>query len=71
MDNLLAKIQNKKAQVGIIGMGYVGLPLAMEFGRAGLAVTGFEVDEAKAKEHLARFVTTLLEAHLIVEVADP
>jgi UDP-N-acetyl-D-glucosamine dehydrogenase len=38
------KIRNKTAQIGIIGMGYVGLPLAVEFGKAGFNVTGLDVD---------------------------
>lgn len=40
-------IRNKSACVGVIGLGYVGLPLAIEFGQAGFDVIGFEVDEAK------------------------
>ena len=42
-------IQDKKAKIGIIGMGYVGLPLAIEFARAGFSVTGFEVDARKVE----------------------
>jgi UDP-N-acetyl-D-glucosamine dehydrogenase len=45
--NLLEKIRNKKARVGVIGLGYVGLPLAVEFAKAGLDVTGFDVDRSK------------------------
>lgn len=37
----------RKAKVGVIGLGYVGLPLAVEFARAGFDVTGFDVDESK------------------------
>lgn len=44
---LLDKIASKKAPVGIIGLGYVGLPLAMEFCRAGFRVTGFDRDTEK------------------------
>jgi len=33
------KIKNRTARVGIIGLGYVGLPLAMEFAKAGFSVT--------------------------------
>lgn len=42
--DLLEKISSRKAQVGILGMGYVGLPLAMEFAKAGFQVTGFDVN---------------------------
>ena len=46
---LITKIRNKTAKVGIIGLGYVGLPLALEFGKAGFKVTGFDIDIAKVK----------------------
>jgi len=42
--NLHTKIQNRQARVAIIGLGYVGLPLAVEFARSGFNVVGFEVD---------------------------
>jgi UDP-N-acetyl-D-glucosamine dehydrogenase len=41
-------IETKEARVGVIGLGYVGLPLAVEFARRGLHATGFEVDTKKA-----------------------
>jgi UDP-N-acetyl-D-glucosamine dehydrogenase len=40
-------IEKKKAKVGVIGLGYVGLPLVMAFCRKGFAVLGFDVDEEK------------------------
>ena len=43
----LDKIKDRSAKVGIIGLGYVGLPLAIEFGRAGFPVIGFDVDPKK------------------------
>lgn len=45
--NLLDRIRNKNLRVGVIGLGYVGLPLAVEFAKAGLDVTGFDVDQSK------------------------
>ena len=48
--NLKQKIDSRKARVGIIGLGYVGLPLAVEFARAGFDVTGFDVDASKVTE---------------------
>jgi UDP-N-acetyl-D-glucosamine dehydrogenase len=45
--DLLARINNGTARVGIIGLGYVGLPLAVEFARAGFSVLGFDVDLEK------------------------
>jgi UDP-N-acetyl-D-glucosamine dehydrogenase len=44
---LLDRIRSRTARVGVIGLGYVGLPLAVEFARAGFDVTGFDVDPAK------------------------
>jgi UDP-N-acetyl-D-glucosamine dehydrogenase len=44
---LLDRIRTKQAHIGVIGLGYVGLPLAVEFARAGFHVTGFDVDQAK------------------------
>ena len=43
-------IRDKRAQVGVIGLGYVGLPLATEFARQGLAAIGFEVDTHKVAQ---------------------
>jgi UDP-N-acetyl-D-glucosamine dehydrogenase len=52
--SLKDKIENRTARVGIIGLGYVGLPLAVEFAREGFDVTGFDVDEAKVAAINAR-----------------
>ena len=41
------KIRNRTARVGVIGLGYVGLPLAMEFAKAGFSVTGIDIQESK------------------------
>ncbi len=41
------KIRSRTARVGIVGLGYVGLPLGVEFARAGFYVTGIDVGEAK------------------------
>jgi len=46
---LLEKIRNKTARVGILGCGYVGLPLARTFCGAGFRVLGYDVDPAKVK----------------------
>jgi len=47
---LLERIRDTRARIGIIGLGYVGLPLAVEFARAGFDVTGFDVDQAKISQ---------------------
>ena len=41
------KIIEKRARVGVVGLGYVGLPLAVEFARAGFSVTGIDISEEK------------------------
>jgi UDP-N-acetyl-D-glucosamine dehydrogenase len=41
------KIRSRTARVGIVGLGYVGLPLAVEFAKAGFSVTGIDVSESK------------------------
>jgi len=46
-DALLAKFRDRTARIGIIGQGYVGLPLALLFHEAGFQVTGFDVDPRK------------------------
>jgi UDP-N-acetyl-D-glucosamine dehydrogenase len=44
-DQLLAKIEDRSACIGIVGLGYVGLPLAMEFAKAGFHVIGYDVSK--------------------------
>lgn len=46
---LLGKVQARKVKVGVIGMGYVGLPLALEFAQKGMHVVGFDVDAKKSE----------------------
>jgi UDP-N-acetyl-D-glucosamine dehydrogenase len=46
---LTDKIRSRTAKVGIIGLGYVGLPLAMEFAKAGFPVTGIDVEPSKVE----------------------
>src|SRR5260370_24445430 len=48
--SLELKFANRTANVGIIGLGYVGLPLALLFAEAGFPVTGFDVDAQKVEE---------------------
>lgn len=49
-DTLIARIAHRTARVGVIGMGYVGLPLAVAFARAGFTVSGIDLDAAKCAE---------------------
>ncbi|MEO8098850.1 MAG: nucleotide sugar dehydrogenase [Acidobacteriota bacterium] len=45
--NLAQKIKSRTAQVGVVGLGYVGLPLVVEFAEAGFTVTGIDLDQRK------------------------
>ena len=45
--NLIDKINEKSAKIGVIGLGYVGLPLAIEFTNAGYEVIGIDVNKKK------------------------
>lgn len=47
-NQLIEKIASRTAHIGVIGLGYVGLPLVVEFASAGFTATGFEVDATKA-----------------------
>jgi len=47
---LLDSIRSGTAKIGVIGLGYVGLPLAVEFARRGFDVSGFDVDESKTNQ---------------------
>jgi len=44
---LLAKLANKSAVIGIFGLGYVGLPLALRYAEVGFTVIGFDIDSGK------------------------
>ena len=53
MDSLKQAIANKQALVGVVGLGYVGLPLIRAFVSAGYRTQGYDVDESKVKRLLA------------------
>jgi UDP-N-acetyl-D-glucosamine dehydrogenase len=48
LKTFLDRASTKKARIGVIGLGYVGLPLAAEFAKEGFRVTGFEIDAKRA-----------------------
>ncbi len=50
VNDLLSKLATREARVGVVGMGYVGLPLALAFVKAGLWVTGFDIDPEKPRK---------------------
>lgn len=47
MNQLIEKIENNTITVGVIGLGYVGLPLAVCFAEIGIQVIGFDKSESK------------------------
>jgi UDP-N-acetyl-D-glucosamine dehydrogenase len=47
--DLVNRLRLRNAKVGVVGLGYVGLPLAVEFARSGLQVVGIDLDESKIK----------------------
>ena len=52
-EELLSKIRDRRAVIGVVGLGYVGLPLAMEFADAGFHVIGFDVSQRVCREIMA------------------
>ena len=50
LQDWIGRVEGREARVGIVGLGYVGLPLALEFGRAGFGVLGFDVDVNKVEK---------------------
>ncbi len=52
-EDLIAKFDHRRATVGVIGLGYVGLPLAATIAEAGLSAIGFDTDAAKIEALLA------------------
>jgi len=65
--SLEEKIRSRTAVVGVIGLGYVGLPLVAGFARAGFPVVGFDIDSAKVSSlaanhsYIAHFPDSILE----------
>ncbi len=49
LEDLRDKIESRDARIGVIGLGYVGLPLAVEFAKAGFTVVGFDLDGEKIR----------------------
>lgn len=68
--NIEQKIKNKTAKIGVLGLGYVGLPLAMEFANNGFSVTGIDVDVHKVnslnegKSHIIDINSEVVSHHI-------
>jgi UDP-N-acetyl-D-glucosamine dehydrogenase len=79
-DTLSEKIRTRTARVGIVGLGYVGLPLAVEFAKAGFSVTGIDLVESKVarinagdsyiQDIPAEEVARLVEANKLTATTD-
>ncbi|MEO2196507.1 MAG: NAD(P)-binding domain-containing protein, partial [bacterium] len=48
-EDLIGRLRARKARVGVIGLGYVGLPLAVEFAKAGFETIGIDLNDAKVR----------------------
>ncbi len=80
-DQLLERIGNHTAVIGVVGLGYVGLPLAIEFARAGFRVIGFDVSRrvvealATGRSHIqdvpSRDVETFVRSGKFTATTDP
>jgi UDP-N-acetyl-D-glucosamine dehydrogenase len=70
MQKLIDTIRRHEARCGIIGLGYVGLPLALEFARAGLDVTGIDVDQSKVDAIMAgrSYIVDVSDAEIAEQV---
>ncbi len=49
LEELRARIDSRDARIGVMGLGYVGLPLAIEFAKAGFTVTGLDIDDERVR----------------------
>lgn len=63
---LAQRIQHKQLVVGIYGLGYVGLPLALRFSEVGIKVLGFDIDESKVQKlnHGDSYIERITPAHI-------
>ena len=61
IDELAKRVDEKKSKIAIVGLGYVGLPLALGFSKAGFPVVGFDINEKRVGE-LKKGIDKTLEA---------
>ena len=63
---LLERLRNKGAVIGVVGLGYVGLPLSLTFAEKGYRVLGFDVDTSKMKQFI-RAIASHIAAERVQE----
>jgi UDP-N-acetyl-D-glucosamine dehydrogenase len=74
-EQLISKFQNRNAHIAVIGLGYVGLPLAVNFAQAGYRVTGIDLDQRKidainrGESYIEDIPSSIVQALASVEVA--
>src|ERR1700704_5524840 len=68
---LLRRIRESEIRAGVIGLGYVGLPLAVELARAGYSVVGLDIDDRKVEaiEGGRSYIADVQDTHLAELVA--
>ena len=71
-EELLSRIAERKITVGVVGLGYVGLPLAVEKAKAGFRTIGFDVQEEKVKQVNAghNYIGDVVDAELAQLVSN-
>ena len=67
----IARVEDRTARIGIVGMGYVGLPLALLFSEDGFRVTGFDIDAEKVRTLNAggSYIHRIEPAHIVAAQA--
>src|SRR4051794_22794237 len=65
-DSLTTKLENRTAKIGVIGLGYVGLPLVLLFSEQDFCVTGFDVDAKKVDiiKHGGSYIVRIPETEI-------
>ena len=71
--SLLERLEDRSARVGVVGMGYVGLPLAVEFASAGLTTTGIDLnaDKVELVSHGTSYLSDVTDEEVAAAVGFP
>ena len=71
-ESLISQLKSRKAKIGIIGLGYVGLPLGLNYAENGYKVIGFDIDESKI-DHLKNkrsYISTIKQERIKVSISN-